>query len=140
MEPIYQLLNQFESVGKRIDLESREILQDTLAEKRNVACLQSSLKTLESEKTETAPLKEIQNFLISRSLMDCSIMIRLEKHPHSTPSSNHSFTQITNTHLYYTIGIVDVEPKSAYKIPHYYQQQQQVLEYYQMNPLSKRCQ
>jgi hypothetical protein len=74
----------------------------------------------------------LQNYLISKSLMDCSLLIRFSSKPHSGLKS------LNQSLFYYGIGLVDVEPKSPFKIPFYSQQQQECQLFYKENNM-KRC-
>ena len=79
-------------------------------------------------------LARIQDFLISKSLMDCSVMIRISKRPFDRSHLLNNFGD-----CFYSIGIVDVEPKSPSKIPLYYAQYREFSTHCKEFPIDRLC-
>ncbi|KAL9641504.1 hypothetical protein ABK040_013426 [Willaertia magna] len=71
----------------------------------------------------------LRMYLISHGMKDCSIMITFDN------SSNQFITEdllsTNNNNNYYSVGIVDLDPKPVSKIPVYFKMDQQIVELYQ---------
>ncbi len=68
----------------------------------------------------------LMNFLVSVTLKDCSILIAL--HPgHENTHVPHVLVQ--DIPVYYRISLVDLDAKKGSKIPYYFNQQQELIEF-----------
>ena len=84
--------------------------------------IQTFFEPLVDCKTEETGVKRLHRFLVAKSLMDCSILIRFEAYsidPSFYPLVLSSDSEKT---LYYTVNVVDVEPKSVHKLDTYQDQ------------------
>lgn len=73
------------------------------------------------------------SFLISKSLMDCSLMIRFEKESHLDNRP------VKGTSWFYSLIVVDVEPKAVTKIPSYFAHDVEIQEFTASHPEFKAC-
>jgi hypothetical protein len=123
-DPILDLLQKSHSHSS-IDSVYKAYLQNSNDFIQDVENLGTHLKE--------SKLNEIQQFLVAKSLMDCSLIISLDN------NASFGFEKMESFGLYYKIQVIDVEPKSPLKILFYVEQEKQMQDYLHSNQVLKKC-
>jgi hypothetical protein len=121
------LIQDFDSLSHSID----SFHSVTPPEFSNLEYLDRTIQTffdppLQESEREVKGVQRLHRFLVAKSLMDCSLLIRFESSPLDT--SFHCLPIDSNSEetpqLYYSVSVVDVEPKSVHKLETYRDQAQ----------------
>ena len=106
-------------------LSNNVYLNDLHSQLQSIEFLESVLQSYHTNSHEKSIPILLLEFLISKSLMDCSIFIQLSKNPLSEKEEEEEEKTFYYNGIYYSFKIIDVEPKSIHKIPTYLDKERQ---------------